>query len=47
MMWNINDVHVGYGKDLAKQFKLEGSDKRDRIEMLPKLSVDVDIPYSI
>lgn len=24
LMWNINDVHVGYNKDQAKQFKLEG-----------------------
>ena len=45
MMWNVNDVHVGYNKDLAKQFKLEGSEKRDPFDMLPKLSVDAEIPY--
>ena len=45
MMWNLNDVRVGYNKDLAKQFQLEGSERRDPFELLPKLSVDAEIPY--
>ena len=45
MMWNVNDVRVGYNKDLAVQFKLRCNDKRDPFEILPKLSVDSEIPY--
>ena len=45
MMWNVNDVHVGINKDLAKQFKLKSGERQDIFEMLPKLSVDMEIPY--
>ena len=46
-MWNIKDVYVGYNKEMAKQFKLEGRHTKDPIDLLPKLSVDSEIPYSL
>ena len=45
MMWNVNDVRVGYDKHLAKQFGLDGKDLKDAMDVLPKLNVDQDIPY--
>ena len=41
----VSSIQGCYNKDLAKQFKLEGSEKRDPFDMLPKLSVDAEIPY--
>ena len=40
LMWNINDVRVGYDNDQAKQFNLDGSDVQSPIEVLPRLAVD-------
>ena len=45
LMWNIKDVHVGYDKSLAQQFKLQGRDEKDILDDLPRLNVDQDIPY--
>jgi len=45
MMWNINDVRVGYDQEAAKRFNLEGKDAPNIIEVLPKLKVDSELPY--
>lgn len=45
MMWNINDVHVGYDAEQAKRFKLEGCDTPAPLDVLPTLRVDIDLPY--
>ena len=46
MMWNVNDVQLGYDKHMAKEFKLNTkSYGRDPDEVLPRLDVDSDIPY--
>ncbi len=45
LMFNIDDVRVGYNLQDAKQFKLEGSQKVDPLSNLPNLKVDADIPY--
>jgi len=46
MMWNVKDCHVGFDKDTAKQFLLQGHDAKDHKDLLPKLNVDEDIPYT-
>mmetsp|Transcript_5565 Transcript_5565/g.7423 ORF Transcript_5565/g.7423 Transcript_5565/m.7423 type:complete len:183 (-) Transcript_5565:1836-2384(-) len=45
MMWNINDVRVGYDNDAAKKFNLDGSDMKAPLETLPRLTVDNELPY--
>ena len=45
LMWRIDEVLVGYHKDLAKQFDLEGKDEPAAQEWLPKLDVDEELPY--
>lgn len=46
MLFNFKDCHVGFDKELAKQFDLEGSTDRDVQDLLPRLRVDTDLPYT-
>ena len=46
MLWRIDEVQVGYHKELAKEYDLDGKDAPDADQLLPELDVDKEIPYS-